>query len=99
MEKSATTISEEIIIIKDVQVIASGSSSVELADKIEEPMTGRKFDYTLMPLSFAELAAFSSPVEEMRKIEQRMIYGMYPDVVTHPGDAGVLLAYRAAAGS
>ena len=72
--------------IKDVQVIASGSSSVELADKIEEPMTGRKFDYTLMPLSFAELAAFSSPVEEMRKIEQRMIYGMYPDVVTHPGD-------------
>lgn len=72
--------------IKDVQVIASGSSSVELADKIEEPMTGRKFDYTLMPLSFAELAAFSSPAEEMRKIEQRMIYGMYPDVVTHPGD-------------
>ena len=72
--------------VKDVQVIASGSSSVELADKIEEPMTGRKFDYTLMPPSFAELAAFSSPVEEMRKIEQRMVYGTYPDVVTHPGD-------------
>ena len=66
--------------VKDVQVIASGSSSVELADKIEEPMTGRKFDYTLMPPSFAELAAFSSPVEEMRKIEQRMVYGTYPDV-------------------
>jgi predicted AAA+ superfamily ATPase len=72
--------------VKGVQVIASGSSSVELADKIEEPMTGRKFDYTLMPPSFAELVAFSSPVEEMRKIEQRMVYGMYPDVVTHPGD-------------
>ena len=72
--------------IKDVQVIASGSSSVELADKIEEPMTGRKFDYTLMPPSFAELAAFSSPVEEMRKIERRMVYGTYPDVVMHPGD-------------
>ena len=72
--------------VKDVQVIASGSSSVELADKIEEQMTGRKFDYTLMPPSFAELAAFSSPVEEMRKIEQRMVYGTYPDVVTHPGD-------------
>ena len=72
--------------VKGVQVIASGSSSVELSDKIEEPMTGRKFDYTLMPPSFAELAAYSSPVEEMRKIEQRMVYGMYPDVVTHPDD-------------
>ena len=72
--------------VKGVQVIASGSSSVELADKIEEPMTGRKFDYTLMPPSFAELAAETSPAEEMRRIEQRMTYGMYPDVVTHPGD-------------
>ena len=72
--------------VKGVQVIASGSSSVELADKIEEPMTGRKFDYTLMPLSFAELASATSPADEMRCIEQRMIYGMYPDVATHPGD-------------
>lgn len=72
--------------LKDIQTIASGSSSVELADKIEEPMTGRKFDYTLMPLSFAELAGVSSPVEEMRQFERRMVYGTYPDVVTHPGD-------------
>ena len=72
--------------VKGVQVIASGSSSAELADKIEEPMTGRKFDYTLMPPSFAELVSVTSPADELRCIEQRMIYGMYPDVVTHPGD-------------
>ena len=72
--------------VKGVQVIASGSSSVELADKIEEPMTGRKFDYTLMPPSFAELVSVTSPADELRCIEQRMIYGMYPDVATHPGD-------------
>ena len=72
--------------VKGLQVIASGSSSVELADKIEEPMTGRKFDYTLMPPSFAELVSVTSPADELRCIEQRMIYGMYPDVVTHPGD-------------
>ena len=72
--------------VKGVQVIASGSSSVELADKIEEPMTGRKFDYTLMPPSFAELVSVTSPADELRCIERRMIYGMYPDVVTHPGD-------------
>ena len=72
--------------IKAIQVVASGSSSVELADKIEEPMTGRKFDYTLMPLSFAELAANSSPADEMRARERRLLYGSYPDIVTHPGD-------------
>lgn len=72
--------------MKGVQVIASGSSSVELADKIEEPMTGRKFDYTLMPPSFAELANTTSPADELRQFERRMVFGMYPDVVTHPGD-------------
>ena len=72
--------------IKEVQVIASGSSSEELAEKTEEPLTGRKFEYTLLPLSFSELAFAASPVEEMRQLERRMIYGSYPDVVTHPGD-------------
>ena len=72
--------------IKDVQVIASGSSSEELAEKTEEPLTGRKFENTLLPLSFSELASVTSPLEEMRQLERRMIYGSYPDVVTHPGD-------------
>ena len=72
--------------VKDVQVIALGSSSEELAEKTEEPLTGRKFEYTLFPLSFSELAGMASPVEEMRQLERRLIYGSYPDVVTHPGD-------------
>ncbi len=72
--------------IKDVQVIASGSSSEELASKTEEAMTGRKFEYTLLAPSFAELAGMTSPIEEMRVIEKRLVYGSYPDVVAHPGD-------------
>ena len=72
--------------VKDVQVIASGSSSEELASKTEEPMTGRKFEYTLLAPSFSELAGVTSPFEEMRVIEKRLIYGSYPDVVAHPGD-------------
>lgn len=72
--------------IKDVQVIASGSSSEELAEKTEEPLTGRKFEYTLLPPSFAELSAMSSPLDEMRVLDRRLVYGSYPDVVTHPGD-------------
>lgn len=72
--------------IKGVQVIATGSSSEELADKTEEPLTGRKFEYTLLPLSFGEMAAAGSPMDEMRQLERRMVFGAYPDVVTHPGD-------------
>lgn len=72
--------------VKGVQVIASGSSSGELASKTEEAMTGRKFTYTLFAPSFSELAGVTSPVEELRVIEKRLVYGSYPDVVTHPGD-------------
>lgn len=72
--------------IKDVQVIASGSSSDELAQKTEEPLTGRKFEYVLLPLSFSELSGASSPIDEMRQLERRLMFGSYPDVVTHAGD-------------
>lgn len=72
--------------VKDVQAIASGSSSEALAEQTEEPLTGRKFEYTLLPPSFAELSAMTSPVEEMRELERRLVYGSYPDIVAHPGD-------------
>lgn len=72
--------------IKDVQVIASGSSSDEFAQKTEEPLTGRKFECVLLPLSFSELAGASSPIDEMRQLERRLMFGSYPDVVTHAGD-------------
>lgn len=72
--------------LREVQVIATGSSSEELAEKTEEPLTGRKFEYTLLPLSFAELSAAATPVGEVKNLERRLMYGSYPDVVTHPGD-------------
>ena len=71
---------------KDVQIIASGSASEELAEKTEEPLTGRKFEYTLLPPSFAELSATTSPMGEIRELERRLVFGTYPDVVAHPGD-------------
>lgn len=72
--------------VKEVQVIASGSSSEDLAEKTEEPLTGRKFEFTLLPPSFGELASTTSPAEEMRELERRLVFGSYPDVVAHPGD-------------
>lgn len=75
----------------DTQVLVTGSSSLELSSKINEPVTGRMFEYKLFPLSLAELANNTSQREETRLLEQRMIYGLYPEIVTNPSDNKRLL--------
>jgi len=67
--------------LKGIKVIATGSSSFDLANKINEPLTGRKWEYKLFPLSFAEMTAHHGFFEEYRMLEQRLVYGYYPDVV------------------
>ena len=74
-----------------VQVIVTGSSSLELANQINEPATGRIYEYRLYPLSLAELSSASSSREESRLLEQRLIYGCYPEIATHPEQAKRLL--------
>jgi len=71
----------------EIQVIATGSSSFELSSNIIEPLTGRKFEFQLFPISIQELASTHEPREIKRVLENRLIMGMYPDVVTNPGDA------------
>lgn len=66
---------------KKIQVVATGSSSFDLANKINEPLTGRKWEYMLYPLSFTEMANHNSQLEEHNQLEKRMIFGYYPDVV------------------
>ncbi len=70
---------------KKIQIIASGSSAFELADKTKESMVGRKEELHLFPLTYSELVAHTNFVEENRLIPQRMIYGYYPEVVSNPG--------------
>ncbi len=77
--------------IKEVQLIASGSSSLELANSINEPLTGRKFEYFLYPLSLTELHQHFSPLQEKRLLNTRLVYGLYPDVVNYVQDAQRLL--------
>ena len=77
--------------IDNVQVIASGSSSFELANKINEPLTGRKFEFELFPFSFEELANHYGVIEEKRKLEHRLIFGNYPEIVTHQNNENELL--------
>jgi len=74
------------------QVIVTGSSSLELANDINEPATGRTIEYKLYPFSLVELAQESSEREESRMLQQRLIYGCYPAVVTDPAHAKRTLA-------
>ena len=74
-----------------VQILATGSSSLTLSDEINEPATGRLFEHRLYPLSLTELALHTSSREEQRLLEHRMVYGLYPEVVTHPEDARRIL--------
>lgn len=77
--------------LKDVQVIATGSSAFDLTNLSNEPLTGRKFEFFLFPLSFGEMVKQHGLLEEKRLVEQRMIYGYYPDIVTHTGQEKELL--------
>ena len=71
--------------LPSVQLIATGSSSLELANEINEPLTGRKIEYLLLPFSTEEMIAHHGLLEEKRLLSQRLVFGMYPDVVTNPG--------------
>ncbi len=68
--------------VEDICIIASGSSSFDLAKSIGEPLTGRKWTYTLFPISQLELSGFEDMIEARSLLEERLIYGGYPEVIT-----------------
>jgi len=70
----------------DIQVIATGSSAFELANKVNEPLTGRKWEYQMFPLSFGEMVAHHGKLKEMRMLPLRIVYGYYPEVVMNEGN-------------
>ncbi len=77
--------------IPAVQLIATGSSAFELANSINEPLTGRKWEYKLFPLSFSEMVAHHGFIKENRLLPHRLIYGYYPEVVTNEGNEKEIL--------
>lgn len=66
----------------DIQVIASGSSSFDLSNDIAEPLTGRNIEFHLYPISFKEMSSEMDNIELNRNLENFLIYGMYPAVLT-----------------
>ena len=65
-----------------IQVIATGSSSFELAKDVGEPLTGRKFILKLFPLAQMEISQTEKRHETQSNLESRLIFGSYPEVVT-----------------
>jgi predicted AAA+ superfamily ATPase len=81
--------------IKQCQLIVSGSSSLDLANEINEPLTGRKWEYFLYPISWKELTTHFGYLHSIQQLEQRITFGMYPEVVTHPGNEKEILTQLA----
>lgn len=71
--------------LPDIKIFATGSSAFDLANKVNEPLTGRKREYHLFPLSFEELVRDTDLLSEKRMLPHRLVYGSYPEVVTNPG--------------
>jgi predicted AAA+ superfamily ATPase len=71
---------------KDVQLLMSGSSAFELRNHTNEPLTGRKWEYNLYPVSYEELEKSTNYLDTRKQLENRLIYGFYPDVINNPGE-------------
>lgn len=71
---------------KDVQLFTSGSSSFDLTNKINEPLTGRKWEYQLFPISWEEFENHHGYLNSEQQLENRLLYGFYPDVLNNVGD-------------
>ncbi|WP_192348986.1 ATP-binding protein [Algoriphagus sp. Y33] len=77
--------------LKGIQVLASGSSAFELANRVNEPLTGRKYEFMLFPLSFSEMCKHHGLLEERRLLDQRLLFGYYPEIVVKPREEIELL--------
>jgi len=77
--------------LPDIQLIATGSSSFDLANKINEPLTGRKREIMLFPLSFDEMTKHHGLIDERRLLSHRLVFGYYPEIVSNFGNEKTVL--------
>ena len=77
--------------VKEVQILATGSSAFELKNSMNEPLTGRKWEHQLFPLTFSEMANKHGVFTEQQNLAQRLIIGSYPAVVNNPAQAQAVI--------
>lgn len=68
-----------------VKLFLSGSSAFDLNNQINEPLTGRKWEFELFPISWVELENSVGYLEAKQQLSLRLVYGMYPEVLTSAG--------------
>lgn len=81
-------ITSKIIVdqFKEVQLILSGSSAFDIKNKTSESLTGRKWEYTMFPITWKELESTVGYVKSLQQLDLRLVYGMYPEIITHPSE-------------
>jgi len=67
--------------IEGISVVATGSSSFDLARNVGEPLTGRKYTLKLYPLAQFEIGQMENPAQTAANLESRLVYGSYPEIV------------------
>ncbi|MBK7095685.1 MAG: ATP-binding protein [Saprospiraceae bacterium] len=77
--------------IKTIKVLVTGSSSFELNQKINEHLTGRKWEFTLLPISWAEYVNKHGYLTAQKQLDLRLVYGMYPEVLNQESDQEEIL--------
>ncbi len=70
---------------KEVQLFVSGSSSFDLGNVLNEPLTGRKWEYELFPISWEEYESNIGIIKSEQQLENRLLYGFYPEVINNQG--------------
>jgi len=76
---------------KSVQLLVSGSSAFELNQTMNESLTGRKWEYSLYPVSWEEWESYKGYLVAQQQLTTRLVYGMYPDVLNHLGEEEEIL--------
>ncbi len=75
---------------KDIQIIATGSSSFDLSNNVKEPLTGRSVEFNLLPLSIGEIVAHDG-FSSLKSFEEILFrFGMYPNVYNNKDDQNVM---------
>jgi predicted AAA+ superfamily ATPase len=77
--------------LPEIRVLVSGSSALEIANSVNEVLTGRKWEYNLFPLTWNELKKHFGYLQHQKNIPNYLIYGTYPEVITNPLEAEEVL--------
>lgn len=72
--------------IKNTQLFVSGSSFYEINNLMSEPLTGRKWEYSLYPIAWTEFENYSGTLKAIQQLPLRLVYGMYPEIIIHSGN-------------